>query len=171
MWKDFFYFSRTERQGILILTILITLVCTISWFMPARDTEIKDNPESEKEYETFITSIKKREHSPKSDNADHFSQKHKIVLASFDPNTADSSTFLSLGLPSWMAGNILRYRAKGGNFRKPEDLPKIYGLTEKQYKTLLPYFSISTAEKGFSAILQIPDRNRNRFKSIRYHRI
>ena len=61
MWKDFFYFSRTERQGILILTILITLVCTISWFMPARDTEIKDNPESEKEYETFITSIKKRE--------------------------------------------------------------------------------------------------------------
>lgn len=100
-----------------------------------------------KEYETFITSIKKREHSPKSDNADHFSQKHKIVLASFDPNTADSSTFLSLGLPSWMAGNILRYRAKGGNFRKPEDLRKIYGLTEKQYKTLLPYISISTAEK------------------------
>ena len=147
MWKDFFYFSRTERQGILILTILITLVCTISWFMPARDTEIKDNPESEKEYETFITSIKKREHSPKSNNADHFSQKHKIVLASFDPNTADSSTFLSLGLPSWMAGNILRYRAKGGNFRKPEDLRKIYGLTEKQYKTLLPYISISTAEK------------------------
>lgn len=65
MWKDFFYFSRTERQGILILTILITLVCTISWFMPARDTEIKDNPESEKEYETFITSIKNGSTPPK----------------------------------------------------------------------------------------------------------
>ena len=74
-------------------------------------------------------------------------ENNKIVLTSFDPNTADSSTFLSLGLPSWMAGNILRYRAKGGNFRKPEDLRKIYGLTEKQYKTLLPYISISTAEK------------------------
>lgn len=146
MWKDFFYFSRTERQGILILTILVTLVCTISWFMPARDTEIKDNPEFEEEYEAFIASIETREHSLKGDKVNHLPQKHEAVFTSFDPNTADSSTFLSLGLPSWMAGNILRYRAKGGHFRKPEDFRKIYGLTEKQYSALLPYISIFTTE-------------------------
>ncbi len=146
MWKDFFYFSRTERQGVLVLTILITLACAVSWFMPARDVEIKDDPEFEKEYEAFIASIKTREHPQKGDSTNRFYQKRETVLAPFDPNTADSGTFLSLGLPPWMAGNILRYRDKGGIFRKPEDFRKIYGLTEKQYHTLLPYITISATE-------------------------
>lgn len=143
MWKDFFYFSRTERQGILILVILIVVVCSVSWFMPARDTtELKNDPEFEKEYQEFIASIKELKQPQKSDYKKHSFQKHKVTLVPFDPNTADSTVFLDLGLPSWMAGNILRYRAKGGQFRKPEDFRKIYGLTEEQYTRLLPYISI-----------------------------
>ena len=38
-----------------------------------------------------------------------------------------------------MAKNILRYRSKGGKFRKAEDFKKVYGLTEEQYQTLSPY--------------------------------
>ena len=61
----------------------------------------------------------------------------------FDPNTADSTTFLSLGLPPWMIKNILHYRHKQGKFRHPEDFRKIYGLTEEQYQTLHPYIQIT----------------------------
>ena len=61
----------------------------------------------------------------------------------FDPNTADSTTFLSLGLPSWMIKNILHYRHKQGKFRHPEDFQKIYGLTEEQYQILHPYIQIT----------------------------
>ena len=49
----------------------------------------------------------------------------------------------SISLPGWMARNILRYRSKGGKFHKAEDFRKIYGMTEKQYQTLLPYIHIT----------------------------
>lgn len=143
MWKDFFYFSRSERRGIIILVVLIAAVCTYIWFIPARDTgEMKDDPEFEKEYEAFITSIQEIEPAPKAGHKKSAFQKRMVTLAPFDPNTADSTTFLDLGLPPWMAGNILRYRAKGGQFRRPEDFRKIYGLTEDQFAVLLPYISI-----------------------------
>lgn len=144
MWKDFFYFSRTERQGVLILAILIVAVCTYIWFMPARsNAAMNDNPEFEKEYEAFITSIQERERTSNRIHKKPFTKKREVLLAPFDPNTADSTTFLDLGLPAWMAKNILLYRAKGGKFRKPEDFRKIYGLTEEQYSILSPYISIA----------------------------
>lgn len=144
MWKDFFYFSRTERRGVLILAVLIVLVCTASWFIPTKDVaDIKEDPDFEKEYTEFIASIKEREHSQNTSYKRVPFQQRKVVLAPFDPNTADSVSFLNLGLPSWMAGNILRYRAKGGKFRQPADFRKVYGLTEEQYTTLLPYISIA----------------------------
>ena len=37
MWKDFFYFSRTERQGIVFLAVFIVLVYIASWFIPVRE--------------------------------------------------------------------------------------------------------------------------------------
>ena len=55
MWKDFFYFSRTERQGIIILAVLIILVGTASWFIPPREVaKIEDNQKFEEEYAIFI---------------------------------------------------------------------------------------------------------------------
>lgn len=144
MWKDFFYFSRTERQGVLILAILIVAVCTYIWFMPARsDAAMNDDPEFEKEYEAFITSIQERERANKRIYKRPFTKKREVLLTPFDPNTADSTTFLDLGLPAWMTKNILLYRAKGGKFRKPEDFRKIYGLAEEQYSLLSPYIYIA----------------------------
>lgn len=42
-----------------------------------------------------------------------------------------------------MAKNILRYREKGGKFRKAKDFRKVYGLTEEQYRRLSPYLYIA----------------------------
>lgn len=61
----------------------------------------------------------------------------------FDPNTADSTTLLRLGLQPWQVRNIYRYRAKGGIYRKPSDFARLYGLTRKQYRELEPYIRIS----------------------------
>lgn len=143
MWKDFFYFSRTERQGIVILAVLIVLVYIASWFIPEREMPpIGDNEQFEKEYAEFMASIKEQKQSSLSKHQSYNIREHSITLAAFNPNTADSATFISLGLPPWMARNILRYRAKGGMFKKPEDFRKIYGLTEEQYTTLQPYITL-----------------------------
>ena len=62
----------------------------------------------------------------------------------FDPNTADSTQLLRLGLQPWQVRNIYKYRAKGGIYRQKEDFAKLYGLTVKQYRELEPYIQISS---------------------------
>ncbi|MBQ9231604.1 MAG: helix-hairpin-helix domain-containing protein [Prevotella sp.] len=61
----------------------------------------------------------------------------------FDPNTADSTQLLRLGLQPWQVRNIYKYRAKGGVYRKKEDFARLYGLTVKDYRRLEPYIRIS----------------------------
>lgn len=67
-----------------------------------------------------------------------------LHLQPFDPNTADSSTLVHLGLKPWQASNMLKYRAKNGRYRKAEDLKKLYGMTDSMYQALLPYIQIDT---------------------------
>ena len=61
----------------------------------------------------------------------------------FDPNTADSTQLLRLGLQPWQVRNIYKYRARGGIYRQKEDFARLYGLTVKQYRELEPYIHIS----------------------------
>lgn len=100
--------------------------------------------DAEQEYEEFIASLKEKEQHREKHYTTYKKQEENppVILASFNPNTADSITFRRLGLPAWMAKNILHYRAKGGKFRKPEDFKKVYGMTEEQYSALLPYIHI-----------------------------
>ena len=97
------------------------------------------------EYEEFIASLEEKEQSGEKQYTSYKPKKVEsipVILASFNPNTADSITFRHLGLPAWMTKNILHYRAKGGKFRKTEDFKKIYGMTEDQYSVLSPYIHI-----------------------------
>lgn len=147
MWKDFLYYTKTERQGIIVLVVLILGVYAAPKLFPVfirtEDADRTENENFDKEYHDFISSLRdtKPHHTPDR-SFQSFPQK-KIKLAVFDPNIADSATFLSLGLPSWMIKNILHYRHKQGKFRHPEDFRKIYGLTEEQYQTLRPYIQIT----------------------------
>lgn len=148
MWKDFFYFTKTERQGILVLVVLIIVFFSLPYVFllqnQAEETDASEQELAEKEFQAFIASLKTdstRLYS--SESKREIYKKREIRLAAFDPNTADSATFLSLGLPAWMARNILRYRSRQGQFRKPEDFKKVYGLTEEQYRMLRPYIQIA----------------------------
>lgn len=143
-WKDFFYFSRTERQGILLLIALIALVLIGSFFIPTRESTSAEDATFQKEYAAFMDSLQERNQARKANRPNRFPPR-QVILAPFDPNTTDSLGFLQLGLPPWMAKNILRYRAKGGKFRHPEEFKKMYGLTEAQYTTLLPFITIDPA--------------------------
>ncbi len=70
-------------------------------------------------------------------------EERKPELFFFDPNTADSTDLLRLGLQPWQVRNIYKYRAKGGIYRKPDDFARLYGLTVKQYRALKPFIRIS----------------------------
>lgn len=166
--KDILYFSREERRGILVLIIGILLVFLSGHIYSSRhsntqpsDEEIRTQAIALKEYDSFISSLREQE-KPVRTSSYHPGEykKRTIVLAPFDPNRADSAAFCRLGLPAWMARNILRYRSKGGTFRKAEDFRKVYGLTEEQYRTLAPYIYFTaedTTRRETTSLLTLPE--------------
>lgn len=170
-FKDFLYFSRGERRGILVLIIGIILIFLsghiYSFLQNNRqlsDEEIREQAGALKEYDNFINSIREQEKKANARfNKPERYKRETVILAPFDPNRADSITFCRLGLPAWMARNILRYRSKGGKFRKTEDFKKVYGLTEEQYRTLSPYiyFTAEDTIRKTAALLTLPQAKKD----------
>jgi len=71
----------------------------------------------------------------------------------FDPNTADSTTLLRLGLSPWQVRSIYRYRAKHGRYHKPEDFKRVPGMTNEQWERLGPQVRI---DKKYQYIASSP---------------
>lgn len=61
----------------------------------------------------------------------------------FDPNTADSTTLLRLGLSPWQVRSIYRFRAKHGRYHEAEDFMRLPGLTNEQWERLGPQIRIA----------------------------
>jgi len=157
MWKDFFYFSKGQRIGIVVLIVLIVLTLaanyTLPYFFPVTEKdgtaflhEVQIFKRSLVSRDSLLKAKRQREYEEKYPKYQHYpSLYHKATpysLFTFDPNTADSSTFLQLGLKSFMVSNILKYRHKGGWFKTKDNFAKVYGLTSEKYNELEPYISI-----------------------------
>jgi DNA uptake protein ComE-like DNA-binding protein len=137
MWKDFFFFSRGEKNGILVLICLIMVTFIINRMIPFFvKTEPEDIATYKNEIEAFRASFKQKE---------QIMQERKLFY--FDPNEADSLRFIELGIKPAVISRIMKYRNKGGVFRKPEDFLKIYGLNQRIYEELQPYINIKRAKK------------------------
>lgn len=74
------------------------------------------------------------------------------TLFYFNPNELPAQGWEKLGLKPKTIRTIINYRNKGGEFRKPEDLQKIYGLSQADYLALLPYIQLPAHEKPVSPL-------------------
>ncbi|WP_300727583.1 helix-hairpin-helix domain-containing protein [uncultured Bacteroides sp.] len=142
MWKDFFYYTKSERRAILCLLFLAVVLGTGCWFVRRFNPSTPLLSETDSlEIAAFLKQVDERDSVFRTSwNV----PKKKIILQPFDPNTADSITLRSLGIPAFMVRNIMKYRAKGGRFRSPEAFAKVYGMDEKLFSSLKPYIVIST---------------------------
>lgn len=156
MWKDFFYFSKSQRTGIVVLIVLIILGLaanfTLKYFFPVSE---KNGKAFLTEVEAFKKSLVSRDSMLNAERQRQFEEQYKkyhsfppykkeipYTLFTFDPNTADSTTFVRLGLKPFIASNIRKYRSKGGWFKTSADFGKMYGLTPEKFSELSPYISI-----------------------------
>lgn len=60
----------------------------------------------------------------------------------FDPNTADSTQLLRLGLAPWQVRSVYRFRAKHGRYHAPEDFMRTPGMTNELWDRLRPFIRI-----------------------------
>jgi len=164
MWKDFFYFSKGQRIGILVLIVLILLVLaanyTLPYFFPVTE---KDGTAFLKEAEKFKKSLLSRDSLREADWQQKYEERQRLykekyknyyssktsenkiayTLSVFDPNTTDSAGFVRLGLKPYIASNIQKYKKKGGSFRTPTDFAKVYGVSAEKFKELESYIKIA----------------------------
>jgi hypothetical protein len=70
---------------------------------------------------------------------DNISYSGKGILFKFDPNHASREELIKLGFPDRVANSMINYRLKGGKFKTPDDLRKIYGLSQDLANQLIPY--------------------------------
>ena len=145
MWKDFFSFTKQERQDILILLALITGICIGKFFFLKKESITGKNEIVQEQVAEHQREEKYFREEPFNSRPNN---KTSIVLKPFDPNSADYSTFISLGLKPYIAQNIIKYRNKGGKFRKIDDLAKIYGLSNDDFKRLKPYIQIKPEKQS-----------------------
>lgn len=135
MWRDWFTFSRQDQRAILLLSVLIVAVMALLWTKP-----LWDNKDS---YETYMPdSLVQEILQPKVPVV-------KVCPRPFNPNTADSLELVSVGLPSSVARNVVRYRGAGGVFRRPDDLARIYGLHDTVFQRIKPYIEIPQRKNNY----------------------
>ena len=155
-WKDLFYFSKADRTVLMFLVGVLTGVALCMLLMP-RSENVTAIDESQTTHDlTDATVVKQRDTLNNKQKAFYYQQEQRRVETfEFDPNTADSTQLLRLGLQPWQVRNIYKYRAKGGRYHRPEDFSKLYGLTKGDYDRLLPFIKIADEYKLMSDIPQV----------------
>lgn len=114
--------TKTQIVSAMVLVLLMVGVNIVAHFWPREETIVVD------EVYDLDESIKSTH----------------TRLFTFDPNTADSLTLIELGLKPWQVRNMMKYRAKGGRYRQPDDLRKLYGMTDSTFAALRPYIRIDS---------------------------
>lgn len=130
MWKDFFYYSKSERRAVYVLCVLIALLLIGIWMVPKASIPLVT--ELPKVDSVALRTFKKPS----------VAEDTPVSLFVFDPNKADSIELSRLGLPVHVVRNILKYRQKGGSFKTPESFSRIYGLEQNLFEQLKPYIRI-----------------------------
>ena len=153
----FFYLQKSDRRTIILLLCVIVAAVVVMKTVDDGSTE---------EAALTLLETDKQEHRQRQQPRSHAyyqTEERKAELFPFDPNTADSTQLLRLGLQPWQVRNIYKYRAAGGVYRQPRDFARLYGLTLKQYRRLEPYIRIKEedmpAERYFYKYEPIEERD------------
>lgn len=142
------YFLMTTEQwlGLILLVVMI-----VGILIAVKKIKPQEDPENTWANDSTVIQFAAHQQKQDSIRAEHWKKKYprdtiEIRLQMFDPNTTDSSTLVHLGFKPWQAKNMLKYRAKGGKYRKAEDLKRLYGMTDSMYQALVPYICIACAK-------------------------
>jgi competence protein ComEA len=122
-FREYFIFTRRERNGLLILVfLLLATVCLdylIPYVIPEKECDVSGLKAEAEKYYT----------KTKQDN-----EKNQVpVERVFDPNNISQEALIKLGIPMGLAGNWVKYLEKGGRFHRKEDVRKLYGMTDELF--------------------------------------
>ncbi len=137
--SDYFYFTKRERYGMLLLLGLALLFLALPTITRQFRTVEKYDFQ---EFEQLMAITNLEVNSPRKVSVEKLVDISSLRPKSIDVNLATKENFLSLGLSPKLVNIILNYRNKIGGFEKLEDLRKTYGMKKADYQRILPYVFI-----------------------------
>ncbi|MEO6489803.1 MAG: helix-hairpin-helix domain-containing protein, partial [Ferruginibacter sp.] len=177
--NSYFIFTRKERNGTIFLLLIILLLISVPVIYPflIKEKIIKPADINKELAELQIRSKDTNRYS-RNDDEDHYKnfrqpyteKKYSSILTVkgvvfyFDPNTLPPDGWKKLGIRDKTIQTIQNFISKGGKFREPEDLKKIWGLHEDQIQRLLPYVKIK------ETAVDLSEDNKPVFQSNKYER-
>jgi competence ComEA-like helix-hairpin-helix protein len=131
---EYFYYTKTERRGMTVLASLLVFFLILprffSFIFKRPDTDFTAFKEEVTKLNALIPPSIQSSNNANSTASNSFA---------FNPRTASLETFVQLGISEKTAKTIINYREKGGKFKTPEDLKKIWGLKTADYERLRPF--------------------------------
>lgn len=155
--KNPFIFSKKDRTGILVLLVVIVAIfISAKYIYPLI---IKDQPVANADIFIATDSLlaKQKVDNKKSNaysdyNSDEGYQAYSKktynntftgTMFYFDPNTLDAEGWQKLGIKDKTIASMQKYILKGGRFKEPDDLRKVWGLRDDEKERLIPYVRIA----------------------------
>lgn len=153
--RDYFSFTKKERIAVFALIILIIVFVFLPNFFEVKKQPVLVDEQTKQQIVAIEQSKNKRSYSKQytNENSDYSSYNtqekeysNTAALFTFNPNTLDFEGWKKLGLRDKTIKTILNYTSKGGKFKTPEDIRKIWGLRKDEADRLIPYIVINNSK-------------------------
>jgi competence protein ComEA len=143
--KNYLTFTRKERTAVLVLLGLIGVLMVAPLFYSPEPAPPRDIHLLQQYLDSAQTTKADKRIAVGEATTETEIEKSPVSLFYFDPNTLVPADWLRLGIPEKTVRTIVNYRNKGGQFRLPEDLRKIWGLRKADADRLVPYIRIKSS--------------------------
>lgn len=127
--KEYFNFSKRERNGLIVLLLILSILIVSRIIILNKSSNISNNfQDFENKIDMFLSY-----RTPELESGERFY---------FDPNTASKEDFMKMGLCIKTINGIISFRDKGWKFYKPDDLEKVYEITPEEFAAIKDYIII-----------------------------
>lgn len=167
-WRDLFYFSKSERRALTLLSFLILGAWFLLWLTEPEEESLSltvvapvfrtDSVPKSKPQDTIRSiprtvpksrssySEKRRFQKPFTSSSKHSRSQKFPTGTQVELNQADSLTLQKVpGIGPVFSRRIIKYRDLLGGFYTVHQLAEVYGIDADKYAALEPWFTVDTA--------------------------
>ncbi|MDY6426401.1 MAG: helix-hairpin-helix domain-containing protein [Bacteroidales bacterium] len=144
--KDYFYFTREERRGVVALLVVIAILFGVRMFIVGEpNNSVIGEPVNRliEEPLSVNSPIGRITDSPKYKPYTKRTEREVML----ELNSADTLQLQELrGIGPGFARRIVKYREKLGGYYAKEQLMEIYGFTEELYGKVAPHITVDASK-------------------------
>ena len=144
--KDYFYFTREERRGVVALLVVIAVLFGVRMFIVGEpNNSVIGEPVNRliEEPLSVNSPIGRITDSPKYKPYTKRTEREVML----ELNSADTLQLQELrGIGPGFARRIVKYREKLGGYYAKEQLMEIYGFTEELYGKVAPHITVDASK-------------------------